>query len=72
MLGTDRSEYCLGCGGYCVGFLAGGDGWCCVALGNSFYFLLFILFVLRFGGVGCNIANAIFSLRLKNIDEHET
>lgn len=25
LLGTDWSEYCLGRGGYCVGFFADGD-----------------------------------------------
>lgn len=32
VLGLDGREYCLGCDGYCVGFLTDRDDWCCVDL----------------------------------------
>lgn len=55
VLGVDGCEYCLGRGGYCVGFFAGGNNWCCVVLGQSLSpFLSFLLLrrlAIFFGGV---------------------
>lgn len=43
LLGIDGSEYCLSCGGYCVGFFASRDEWCCLALVGNFLFFSFLL-----------------------------
>ena len=57
LLGIDGSEYCLSCGGYCMGFFASRDEWCCLALVGHFLAFLFLLLERScdFGGIGCDV-----------------